>query len=176
MTHARMADETIRRAASDDAEALCAIGAETFRDTFGHLYPAADLEAYLAKAYHTQAARAQLADSRCATWLLETGGLAIGYVSVGPCGLPHADVGPQCGELHRIYLHRSWQGGGRGTRLIETGLGWLEAEGFAPLWIGVWSGNLGAQKLYRKLGFEKVGEYQFKVGQTRDDEFILRRG
>ncbi|HWU15100.1 MAG TPA: GNAT family N-acetyltransferase, partial [Caulobacter sp.] len=40
----------------------------------------------------------------------------------------------------------------------------------------VWSENFGAQKLYGRLGFEKVGEYHFPVGETRDLEFILRRG
>ena len=44
------------------------------------------------------------------------------------------------------------------------------------VWIGVWSENHGAQRLYARHGFEKVGEYEFKVGQTRDHEFILRRG
>ena len=44
-----------------------------------------------------------------------------------------------------------------------------------PLWIGVWSENLGAQKLYGRHGFVKAGEYEFHVGKTRDREFILRR-
>jgi ribosomal protein S18 acetylase RimI-like enzyme len=176
MTHATRADETIRRAAVDDAEALCALAATTFRDTFGALYPPADLQAYLADAYDVQTARDQLADRRYGAWLLETGGMAIGYALAGPCGLPHPDVGPTSGELKRVYLRKAWQGGGRGTRLIDTAFGWLEAEGFTPLWIGVWSANFGAQKLYRKLGFEQVGEYRFKVGETHDNEFIMRRG
>jgi ribosomal protein S18 acetylase RimI-like enzyme len=167
--------EVIRRADVDDAEALCAIGAATFREAFGHLYPPADLETYLGEAYALESTRGQLADPRYAFWLIETAGAAIGYAQVGPCALPHPDVGPQGGELKRIYLRQGWQGGGRGSRLLSTALDWLAAEGFDPLWIGVWSQNLGAQRLYRRLGFEKVGEYHFKVGQTRDHEFILRR-
>ena len=44
------------------------------------------------------------------------------------------------------------------------------------LWIGVWSGNAKAQRLYAAHGFEKVGEYDYPVGAWRDREFILRRG
>ena len=44
------------------------------------------------------------------------------------------------------------------------------------LWIGVWSENLGAQRLYARRGFEQVGTYAFAVGRVRDHEFILRRG
>ncbi len=69
----------------------------------------------------------------------------------------------------------AWQGGGRGTRLLALALDWLEARWTGDLWIGVWSRNLGAQRLYAKMGFEHVGGYQFKVGRSRDDEFILRR-
>ena len=43
------------------------------------------------------------------------------------------------------------------------------------IWIGVWSENHGAQRFYVREGFEKVGEYGFKVGRTLDLEFILRR-
>jgi RimJ/RimL family protein N-acetyltransferase len=39
----------------------------------------------------------------------------------------------------------------------------------------VWSENHGAQRFYAREGFEKVGEYGFKVGRTVDHEFILRR-
>ena len=39
-----------------------------------------------------------------------------------------------------------------------------------PLWIGVWSGNDKAQRLYAAYGFEKAGEYDYPVGAWRDRE------
>ena len=57
---------------------------------------------------------------------------------------------------------------------MRIALDWLARPG-RMLWIGVWSKNLGAQRLYARHGFQKVGEYKFAVGNTRDDEFILRR-
>ncbi|NBU27426.1 MAG: GNAT family N-acetyltransferase, partial [Caulobacteraceae bacterium] len=67
------------------------------------------------------------------------------------------------------------QGGGTGRRLLDLTLDWLRQEGRSTVWIGVWSENFGAQRLYGRLGFEKVGEYGFPVGKTLDREFILRR-
>jgi GNAT superfamily N-acetyltransferase len=172
-----MTDEArIRRAGAGDAETLSALSSETFCAAFAHLYPAADLAAFLEEAYAVERSRAQLADPRMATWLMEAGGEPVGYAMAGPCALPHPDVTPACGELKRIYLLPDWQGGGRGSRLLATALAWLEARTSGALWIGVWSQNLGAQRLYGRMGFAKVGEYQFKVGETRDHEFILRRG
>jgi GNAT superfamily N-acetyltransferase len=179
-----MTDGIIRRADVTDAQTLSSLSTATFCAAFAHLYPPADLAAFLEESYAVERSLAQLCDPRMATWLLEvetgTGGeagvRAVGYAMAGPCGLPHAEVTPDCGELKRIYLLPEWQGGGRGSRLLATAMSWLEAEMRGALWIGVWSQNLGAQRLYRRMGFVKVGEYQFKVGESRDHEFILRRG
>lgn len=170
-----MSEPAIRRAGSADAETLSAIGAETFVETFGHLYPPDDLARFLREAYDLDRTRADLADPKKASWLVEADGAAIGYALAGPCGLPHAEVTPRCGELKRIYLRKAWQGGGLGQRLFAETMAWLEAEGRSSVWLGVWSENHGAQRFYARQGFEKAGEYGFAVGSTVDREYILRR-
>ena len=166
---------TIRRAGLEDAEALAALGARTFVDTFGRLYPPADLEAFLAQAYTPEAFGFFLEREGQAMWIAEAAAAEpVGYVHAGGCALPHPEVTPGCGEVKRLYVDRDRQGAGLGGHLLEVALDWLEAPG-RRLWIGVWSENFGAQRLYRRYGFEKVGEYEFPVGQTRDLEFILRR-
>jgi GNAT superfamily N-acetyltransferase len=170
-----MPEPIIRRAGSADAESLAAIGAGTFVETFGHLYPPDDLAAFLRDAYGLERTRADLADPAKAAWLVEADGAAIGYALAGPCGLPHPEVTPACGELKRIYLRKAWQGGGLGARLFAETVAWLEAEGRRTVWLGVWSENHGAQRFYARQGFEKVGEYGFAVGSIVDHEYIFRR-
>jgi GNAT superfamily N-acetyltransferase len=166
---------SIRRAGPSDAETLAAIGRGTFSEAFGHLYPPEDLTAFLAEAHSLARARADLADPAKAVWLVEAQGRAVGYALAGPCKLPHAEVTPACGELDRIYILRGFQGGGTGSRLFAETLAWLEKDGPRRLWIGVWSENHGAQRLYARHGFEVVGAYEFAVGRARDHEFIMRR-
>ena len=170
-----MTEAVIRRATLADAAVLAAISAETFSATFAHLYPPEDLASFLAEAYAVEALRETLVNPRMAAWLMEAHGQVVGHALAGPCGLPHPEGTPQSGELKRLYLTPAWQGGGRGTRLLDTALAWLVDQGFDPLWLGVWSENHAAQRLYERHGFERVGEYRFKVGQTLDHEFILRR-
>ncbi len=167
---------TIRRATPADAEALSRIGAETFTETFGHLYPPEDLAAFLESAYGLEKTRRDLADPAKAAWLVEADGEVVGHALAGACDLPHDEVTPDCGELKRLYVLKRLQGDGTGSRLLAETLAWLERDGPRPLWIGVWSENHGARRLYGRIGFDKVGEYEFAVGQTRDREFILRRG
>lgn len=170
-----MPEPTARRAGSADAEVLARIGAETFTETFAHLYAPDDLAAFLADAYSLERTRAELADPARASWLVEQDGQAIGYATAGPCALPHREVTPACGELKRFYFYRAWQNGGHGRSLFDQVMAWLQGDGPRTVWIGVWSENHGAQRFYGRQGFEKVGEYGFQVGATVDREFILRR-
>lgn len=170
-----MPQVTIRRAGSADAVAISEIGRRTFVETFAHLYRPEDLAAFLADDHGPGRAAADLADPRKALWLVESGGEAIGYALAGPCELPHPQVTPGCGELKRFYLAAAWQGRGLGERLFAEVMAWLEANFAGDLWIGVWSENYGAQRFYARHGFAKAGEYDFRVGEQLDHEFILRR-
>jgi len=168
-----MSDAVIRRATPADAGALSAIARRTFTETFGHLYPAEDLAAFLEDAYGLEKTRADLADPARAFWLVEADGQAVGHALVGPCDLPHDEVTPADGELKRLYLLKAHQRGGLGRGLLAEALGWLEQRRCPRIWVGVWSENYGAQRLYERAGFEKVGEYDFPVGRVRDREFIM---
>lgn len=167
---------SVRRATLEDAETLSALGETTFRETFGHLYPPADLEAYLPEAYGLARTRRDLTDPKKATFLGMEDGRAVGFALVGPCELPHPEVAPGEGELKRLYLLASHQGGGRGSKLLDAALAWLEGNAKGRVWLGVWSENHGAKRLYGRRGFVEVGAYEFPVGATRDHELILRRG
>lgn len=166
---------TIRRATPVDADALSRIARDTFTETFGHLYPAEDLRAFLDRTHAAAAYAERIADDATALWLLELDGEVVGYAWAGACHLPHPDVAAGDGELKCLYVLARAQNTGWGGRLFETALQWLQRDGPRTLWIGVWSQNLGAQRFYARYGFQKTGEYQFPVGRVRDDEFILRR-
>lgn len=170
----------IRRATPDDAETLAQLAEAVFHETWveDHAMPysAADLADFVPANYGVDATVALLADPACAFWLAERKGEAVGYALAGPCALPYPEASPACGELKRLYVKRSARGSGLGERLLRLALDWLEREGPRRIWIGVWSGNLGAQRLYGRHGFAKFGEHTFTVGSTVDREFALRRG
>jgi ribosomal protein S18 acetylase RimI-like enzyme len=167
---------TIRRATREDAAALAELGAATFTETFGHLYPPEDLQTFLTSTHTPEAWGGILADAKRAVWLAELAdGRRVGFIVVGACKLPVENLEPMAGEVQQLYVLAQVHNLRLGTRLMDTGLEWLTSQGRAPLYIGVWSENYGAQRFYGRYGFSKVGEYGFPVGKTVDREFILKR-
>lgn len=175
-----MTEIAIRPARLDDAAALGALGRQTFIDTFvegfGIPYPQADLNAFLDASFNVEPTLKKLAEPGAAWWVAERDGELLAFSNAGPNGLPHPEARPSHMELRRLYVSKTAQGLGLGTQLLTLSLDWMDAHTKGPLWIGVWSGNDKAQRLYAAYGFEKVGDYDYPVGAWRDHEFILRRG
>jgi diamine N-acetyltransferase len=166
----------IRRAAWADSARLAELGARTFRETFGHLYSPADLQHFLQTTRSRDAFEHTLRDPDSAVLLLESGEHAAGYALIGRCKLPVESLEATAGEIQQLYLRTDTQRAGLGSKLLRAAIELLQSSGRAPLYVGVWSQNTGAQRLYERFGFEKVGEYDFPVGAQLDREFILRRG
>ena len=166
---------SFRRATPVDATALSALGAATFTETFGHLYPSEDLRIFLEDSHSVDAWSRTLTGVDRAIWIAALGDAPIGFISVGTCKLPIDNREPTAGEIQMLYLLAEHHNLRLGSRLMELGVEWLKAQNRTPLYVGVWSENFGAQRFYDRYGFKKVGEYGFQVGSTVDREFILKR-
>ncbi|KAF9954701.1 hypothetical protein BGZ70_010485 [Mortierella alpina] len=166
----------LRRAGPDDAPILCELGALTFSHTFGPLYDPKDLQDFLTSTYTIEQHLGPLTDPKESFWLLENDqGQALAFGWAGACKLPVKDLEPNAGEIKRVYVHPDHQGKQLGSRVIQQMLSWLDEQGYSPLYIGVWSENYGAHRLYNRYGFDKVAEYEFPVGDHLDREFIFKR-
>ena len=161
----------------EDVPRLRQLMQATFIETFGHLYPARDLSAFLTTAYSSGAVTAEISASQN-FWrmILDEDGRPAAYLECVPGHLPHPECTPEHGEIKRVYVLERHQGKRLGHQLMQIALKHL-ADRYpdAPQWLGVWSENLKAQRLYQAYGFEKVGEYTFPVGNTEDRDFIFRK-
>jgi len=160
-----------------DAGPVAALSARVFRQTFvdefALPYHPDDIEPFLAKRHGPASMLAWLNDPAMSLWVAEHGGAIAGYAALGPMSMPHPDASAGDGELYRLYVGREHHGGGVAADLMDLAMDWLNAR--PAQWIGVWSGNIRAQRFYARYGFSKVGEYDYPVGRTIDREFILKR-
>ena len=160
---------------AEDVAALTALARKTFTDKFGHLYSVEDLDAFLEESHNPDLYRDWIADPDVLVRVCETGdGAMKAYLLCSPLSLPAPDPKPGALELKRVYVDRALQGRGIGSRFIDEALVWARSRQAPEMYLSVYSDNLGAQRLYARLGWEKVAEFLFPVGEHRDLEFLLR--
>lgn len=166
---------TFRDAVAEDTDALTALARKTFTDKFGHLYHPEDLAAFLDESHSPDVYEAWLGDPDVLVRVCETDDGALkAYLLCSPLSLPAPYPQPGAVELKRVYVDDGLQGQGIGSRFIDEALVWARSRGAPEIYLSVYSGNLGAQRLYDRLGWEKVAEFLFPVGRHRDLEYLLK--
>lgn len=161
-----------RDATAEDAAAIAAFAASSFVDTFGHLYPPEDLEAFLAAKYGEAIQRAEMAEPLTRYFIALEGDRIAGYVMMGPLDIKVDEPGAL--ELHRLYVDKDMKGKGVAQRLTDEVLAWARGHGAPALYLSVWENNHRAQAFYKRYGFAHVGEHKFMVGRVADRDFIWR--
>ncbi len=107
-------------------------------------------------------------------WLAEThvGQSPIGYLVSLPSGSSeHARAGDL--EIKRIYLLHRFRGNGLGRRLMHEAEKSARSRGFRRLLLGVYSRNKAAIAFYERLGFQKVGDRTYTIGESVYDDFVM---
>ena len=167
-----MSEFTYRNATAADAALLSRLGAETFTETFGHLYSPENLAAFLTS-HAVENWERELADPRYTIRLAEQDGQAVAFAKLGPPGLPFAVTGPTA-ELKQFYVLKPWHGTGVAPALMDWVLAESRARGAGQLFLSVFVDNHRAQRFYARYGFEAVGSYAFMVGTHADEDIIMR--
>jgi len=155
------------------AAPLSELGAVTFTESFGHLYSAKDLSFFVNKNHSETAYRRDITDTAHHISVAQTGKELVGYISLGPNHLPCDPPVQNSVELTRLYIRSDHQSQGIGQKLIDWAVPHAQGLGFKNMVLSVWSENFAGHRFYERNGFEKIGEYQFPVGDHLDDEWIL---
>jgi GNAT superfamily N-acetyltransferase len=164
---------TYRDATPGDAAALDRIFDTVFCDTFGHLYRAADLEAFLAS-FGIADWAAQLADPTYATRIAEADSEPVAYAKLGLMKLPIETSQPTI-LLDQLYVLKDHHGAGIAQALMDWAFAETKRRGAEELYLTVFIDNHRARRFYDRLGFEAVGRYDFMVGSHADEDVIMRK-
>lgn len=157
-----------------DAAALSAFAAHAFRDTFGHLYPPADLQEFLGATYSQAVQAREIADPETAHLLAKRGEAIIGFVKLGPERTGHARPGRLAVELHRLYVARAEKGTGIAHALMEWAIAQARQGGALDMTLSVFSQNHRARRFYARYGFVDIAPAVFRVGRIEDEDVICR--
>jgi len=164
-----------RPATPKDAGTLAALGELSFCAAFAHLYAPEDLDPFLEQVYSPGAVAMEIADPGIVHRLAADS--EDGPVS-GYCKLRYPSwYADQCDAknpiaLGQLYTHPDRTGEGIGAALMDWAIAEARVRGCDAIQLSVWSENYGAQKFYRRYGFEHVCDIDFWVGNHRDHEFL----
>lgn len=155
-----------------DAAPLGALFRRSFTDTFGHLYGADDLAAFLDRLSDDSWAR-ELADADFAFQVARAADALVGFAKLAPVKLPVTPSGPAI-ELRQFYLRADQQGSGLAQRLMDWVIAEARRRGAGELFLSVFVDNPRARRFYERYGFTRVGSYAFMVGNHRDEDDLMR--
>ena len=147
----------IRDALSEDAEAIGALHARVWVETYRDLATPESL-AQLDAARRIAGWRAVLSDENATTDLIvfETAHQIIGFIAIGPGG--HESPSSR-GEIKQLYIDQAHQGAGLGARLMWAAARRLADRGFTSCELAVVEGNDRAKAFYERFGGRDAGGF-----------------
>lgn len=165
-----------RPATPADGPALDAMARTIWLETFGHSGSAADIAAYLAKAYGPDGDLIRhLADPAHQFQLATDDAAIIGYAKLSPLWLDDPAITPGALQLSQLYVASDWHGAGIAQTLMDWTIATARARGATALVLTVWEENARAQRFYARHGFAHISDYAFPMGAQIDRDLILER-
>lgn len=166
----------MRRAGEADAAALALVAGATFLEAFAGVLAGPDIVAHCAAKSSAATFAAWIGDPSSVVVLAEAdaGRAPIGYTVLTTSDLP---VPPEDGdiELKRIYALAPTHGAGLGPALMARALDEARMLGSRRMLLGVYGGNVKAQRFYAKHAFQAIGTRRFQIGTSWHDDLIFGR-
>jgi len=165
----------IRHCVPGDEIALSVIGQATFLDAFAGVLSGKDIIGHCLRQHSSEKYAAWLRDSESAVWIteVEPGQAPVGYIVVTKPDLPLQDITARDAEVKRVYLLNRFRGSGLGRRLMKEAESYARSRGFERLLLGVYGRNEAAISFYERLGYKRVGDRSFNVGDNIYHDHIL---
>lgn len=165
----------VRSAKKSDLKALIEVARETYAKAFGHTFTAPDLAAHLERTLsETYFARALDED---VILLAARDDRIIGFIQFGSAKALAESMLDDEQEIRRIYVVSGFQNQGVGKLLMDTAMTHPLLNDASNVYLDVWERNLGAQKFYKRYGFNVIGERKFAVasGVSTSSDLIMVR-
>lgn len=165
----------IRVADRSDVKSLTRLAVETYTDAFGDSMAPSELAAHLETNLSEPSIETLVVED--VVLVAELDGRIIGFVHFSNINMPVKTPASRSKQLRRLYVHRDFQNKGVGSRLMEAALEHPLLKDAGYVYLEVWEYNLGAQRFYRRYGFEVVDQrrFIFPSGAEADLEFIMVR-
>ncbi|GAA0528587.1 GNAT family N-acetyltransferase [Chitinophaga japonensis] len=174
-----MTDIVIRPVQPGMLDTLVQLEQQTYTETFGPVYQAADLNAFLQEKKSLATLQQELAQPGALYYILYYGNTPAGFLKLNlgkqPDDAARTLLPTPVMELEKIYVLQSLQGHKLGKALMQQAYAVAQEHGIKTLWLGVWEHNTRAFNFYRREGFEHFSEHSFRVGTQKDTDWLMKK-
>ena len=162
-----------KKAALGDEHAISLLGAATFLETFAGMICGKAIIQHCAHEHSVHAYQTAISQPEERVWLatLDPGEAPIGYLHLCKPDLP-IQICDNDLEIKRIYILKKVQGLGVGRCLMKLAIDHARTGRAQHIFLGVYDANTAAMAFYEHLGFSRVGERIFQVGDQRYHDWI----
>ena len=167
--------QPIRRAVPNDSKNLAALAEETFRNTFGSMNTAVNMNIHCRMSYSEAIQLGEIVDPQMTTLVCEDGDDLIAFAQLCWSKAPSWVPAMNPSEIQRIYVAKPWHGKGIAQDLMAVCLKEMVNRESDVVWLGVWERNPRAIAFYKKNGFTEVGSHIFPLGTDPQRDIIMVR-
>jgi ribosomal protein S18 acetylase RimI-like enzyme len=161
--------------ATQHAAIIAQLALQTFTETFGHLFPPAELAAYLDATFSEANIEKGIGNSDNYFLLAYVGEQAVGYLKLKRHSAHLSGVSSRSAQLQKIYVLQAFLAQKAGLALLQQAIAQATAEGFDAMWLSVLHSNARAIRFYEHAGFTCAGEHSFSIGSQTFQFLIMAR-
>ncbi len=160
---------SITKPSLDDLPILTEIARKSFWESHGHSASAEDIKGYMDSKLTEEAFRTELLDERNIFHLIFHNGRPAGYSKI-VLDSPLENIAAQnVTRLDRLYFLQEFHGLGLAQQLFEHNLHIAQQAKQAGIWLCTWTENHRAIAFYEKMGFQIIGESNFKISERHSN-------
>ena len=163
----------IRLANIKDAEQIADISRETFFQTFAPFNTKSDMVLFMSEQFSKEKLIEQVSEKGNTFLLAYVNNKISGYafLKVSTNGNISND---NAIEISRIYVRDPFIGKGVGKSLMKSAISIAKEMNKRIIWLGVWKYNQRAVLFYTSIGFEKIGEHDFLLGEDLQRDWVMQ--
>lgn len=157
---------SIKKATINDAQLLSEISTKSFLTAHGHSAPKKDIDNYVAANFSAENFTSELKNTDNQYYIITHKNKIAGYSKV-VFNQKNKNISKNnTTYMSRLYLLKEFYGLGLGKKLFDFNVQLCKNNKQTGIWLAVWVENKKAINFYKKIGFQKVGNFDFKISET----------
>jgi ribosomal protein S18 acetylase RimI-like enzyme len=159
----------IKKATIKDAQLLSKISRESFLTAHGHSAPKEDIKTYISKNFTKESFIKELENIKNKYFLIYHNNKIAGYSKIVLNSKNENISDRNVTLMSRLYLLEEFYELSLGKELFNFNVELSKQNNQKGIWLAVWTENKKAINFYQKIGFIKIGKFDFKISETHSN-------